>query len=356
MKKYALMLCALLALPVMAQKYTVKGNAPEGAKKVYLYHVGEKEQLDSVEVKDGKFEFAGDANGDIFAYVMSSRQFAVPLMLDGNVTVDFKTGRPSGSAENDGIGLWGEKISRERNKIGALNEAYDKYTKAGQQVPDSVKKRVQKEYWAIENKIVDLTKECCEQNRNMKFPALFLTRVYSRMDREQLIKLVEEGNPVYMTTSIANGIKSRMEAWKRQKVGTMFTDLEMQDTDGKTHKLSEYVGKGKYVLIDFWASWCGPCRKSMPAVKKLYDTYKDKGFDIVGLSFDNNKDNWVAAIKKLELPWHHLSDLKGWQSIAASTYGIDAIPATLLIGPDGKIVASNLGAEGVEEKLKELLK
>ena len=190
----------------------------------------------------------------------------------------------------------------------------------------------------------------------MKFPALFLTRVYSRMDREQLIKLVEEGNPVYMTTSIANGIKSRMEAWKRQKVGTMFTDLEMQDTDGKTHKLSEYVGKGKYVLIDFWASWCGPCRKSMPAVKKLYDTYKDKGFDIVGLSFDNNKDNWVAAIKKLELPWHHLSDLKGWQSIAASTYGIDAIPATLLIGPDGKIVASNLGAEGVEEKLKELLK
>lgn len=356
MKKYALMLCALLALPVMAQKYTVKGDAPEGAQKIYLYHVGQQQQLDSVEVKNGKFEFAGDANGEIFAYVMSSRQFAVPLMLDGNVTIDFKTGRPSGSAENDGIGLWDEKISRERNKIGSLNEAYNKYTKAGQQIPDSVKERVRKEYWDIENKIVDLTKECCEQNKNMKFPALFLTRVYSRMDREELIKLVEEGNPIYMTTSIANGIKSHMEAWKRQKVGTMFTDLEMQDTDGKNHKLSEYVGKGKYVLIDFWASWCGPCRQSMPAVKKLYDTYKDKGFDIVGLSFDNNKDNWVAAIKKLELPWHHLSDLKGWQSIAASTYGIDAIPATLLIGPDGKIVASNLGAEGVEEKLKELLK
>ena len=356
MKKYALALCALLALPAMAQKYTVKGDAPEGAKKIYLYHVGKQEQMDSVEVKNGKFEFSGDANGNLFGYVMQTRKFAIPLVLDGDVTINFETGRASGTPENEGIASWGDQISKEQRKVSKLSEEYYSYGKKGIEMPDSVKQRIQKAYMDTENKIVELTKQCCQENKNMKFPALFLSRVYSRMEHEEVIKLAEEGNPTYMTTSLADGIKSRIESWKRQTVGTMFTDLEMQDTLGTTHKLSEYVGKGKYVLIDFWASWCGPCRRSMPEVKKLYDTYKDKGFDIVGLSFDNNKENWISAIKKLELPWHHLSDLKGWQCVAASTYGIDAIPATLLIGPDGKIVASNLGATEVGEKLKTLLK
>ena len=134
------------------------------------------------------------------------------------------------------------------------------------------------------------------------------------------------------------------------------TDIQLPDTNGKMRKLSDYVGKGKYVLIDFWASWCGPCRREMPNVKKLYDAYKSKGFDIVGLSLDQDKAAWLAAIKKLDLPWHHLSDLKYWDSLAASTYGINSIPATLLIGPDGKVIASGLDAEGVAKKLDELLK
>lgn len=357
MKKYVLALCALLAMPVAAQQYTVKGEAPKGAKKIYLSHVNRQEQqLDSVEVKNGKFEFKGDAKGNLFAYVMQTRDYAIPVVLDGDVKVDFKAGHASGTAENDGMGVWGDKISVENNKMSALVEQVMKYRNAGQEIPDSVKQRLQQEYPVIQGKIVELTKECCEQNKQMKFPALFLTRVASSMDREVLIQLAEEGNPAYMTTSLTDGIKSRIEGWKRQRVGQQFTDLEMQDVDGKTHKLSEYVGNGKYVLIDFWASWCGPCRKSMPAVKKLYDAYKDKGFDIVGLSFDNNKDNWTGAIKKLELPWHHLSDLKGWESIAGRTYGINAIPATLLIDPNGKIIAGNLSAEEVEAKLKDLLK
>lgn len=357
MKKYVLALCALLSLPAMAQKYTVTGDAPEGAKKIYLSHVGGQDaKLDSVEVKNGKFAFAGDAGGNLFAYVMQTRAYAIPVVLDGNVKVDLKTGHVSGTAENDSLEVWGERINEPKKKINALADQLMKYRQEGKEMPDSLKKLYQEEFPIALGKVIELTKKCCEQNKQMKFPALFLTRIASNMEREDVIKLAEEGNPAYMSTSITNGLKSRIEAWKRQRVGQMFTDLEMQDVDGKSHKLSEYVGKGKYVLIDFWASWCGPCRKSMPAVKKLYDTYKDKGFDIVGLSFDNNKDNWTGAIKKLELPWHHLSDLKGWESLAASTYGINAIPATLLIGPDGKIVASNLSAEEVDAKLKDVLK
>ena len=94
----------------------------------------------------------------------------------------------------------------------------------------------------------------------------------------------------------------------------------------------------------------------MPNVKALYEKYKNRGFDIVGLSFDNEAKAWMDAIDKMGLPWHHLSDLKGWKSLAASTYGINSIPATLLIGPDGKIVASGLSTPELDKKLEQLLK
>ena len=143
---------------------------------------------------------------------------------------------------------------------------------------------------------------------------------------------------------------------KMQYVGKSFLDLEEAAPDGTMHKLSEYVGKGNWVLVDFWASWCGPCRGEMPNVVATYNQYHDKGFEIVGLSFDKDKDAWVKAIKDWEMPWIHLSDLKYWETVAAGVYSITGIPDNILVDPEGIIVARGLRGDSLEAKLAEIFK
>ena len=134
-------------------------------------------------------------------------------------------------------------------------------------------------------------------------------------------------------------------------IGQRFLDVKEADVNGRYHKLSKYAGRGKWVLVDFWASWCGPCRGEMPNVVAAYKKYHDKGFEIVGFSFDVDKDAWENAIKSWDMPWIHLSDLKGWDSKAGQVYGIRGIPDNILINPEGIIVARDLRGTELEAKL-----
>jgi peroxiredoxin len=138
-------------------------------------------------------------------------------------------------------------------------------------------------------------------------------------------------------------------------IGQQFTDFEMADTHGTMNKLSEYVGNGHWLFVDFWASWCGPCLVEMPHVVAAYEKFHDKGLEIVGVSLDSKKELWVKAIASLNMPWAHLSDLKGWDSLVTKIYKINSIPDNLLIDPQGKIVARGLRGEALHEKLKEVL-
>lgn len=354
-KLFAMALFAALFMPAKAQQYEISGTAPADTKTVYLYNM-ERREYDSTAVANGKFTLSGDAEGKIFGVLVRQGEGPLYVVLDGKVTADLAARKVGGTPENDALNTWQARYDLPMQRMQNLTKEYNELSAKGSEIPDSVKQRIFGQYDEQSLALQNVVKECCTQNRQSKFPAIFLVQNASSMDKADVIKLAEEGDPAYMKLDITKRLRGSIEGWKRQTPGQMFTDLEMNDTTGTAHKLSEYVGKGKYVLVDFWASWCGPCRREMPHVKALYEKYKDKGFDIVGLSFDADKAAWVAAIKKLDIPWHHLSDLKGWQCVAGTTYGVNAIPATLLIGPDGKIVAANPGTEEVDKMLEKLLK
>lgn len=350
-----LALSALMTLSTAAQSYEIAGTAPEGTPFVYFQNMQEKE-IDSVAVENGTFRFLGNADEKIFAQVFVKEGKGVPVVLDGIVKVNLEAQTIGGTAENEGLNEWNAKMKPATDAVDAILKDFYDYKQTHADVPDSVQTSVELRYDELMGNVFEVVKSCCKENPQAKFPALFLSSMASQMDKADVVALAGDGSPAYMNVSLMDRLRGRIEGWKKQLPGVTFTDLTLPDTGGTEHSLSEYVGKGRYVLIDFWASWCGPCRREMPNVKVLYEEFHEKGLDIVGLSLDNDKAAWTAAIEKLGLPWTHLSDLKGWESLSATTYGVNSIPATLLIGPDGKVIANELNAEEVGEKLRELLK
>jgi thiol-disulfide isomerase/thioredoxin len=168
-----------------------------------------------------------------------------------------------------------------------------------------------------------------------------------------LEKRINKLSPTALQTGLGEQLRQAMEEARFNAIGSIAPDFSQTDTSGNKITLAQF--RGKYVLVDFWASWCGPCRRENPNVVKVYDKFKGKNFTVVGVSLDEDREKWLLAIKKDELAWTHISDLKGWENEVAVKYKITAIPRNLLLGPDGKILAKDLRGDDLEAKLCQLL-
>ena len=200
---------------------------------------------------------------------------------------------------------------------------------------------------------IEFVREVIRDNKNSDLPVKYIKDAMYQLGYEGLKEALDPKASYYRNPEL-DIPKKLLANYEKRKPGIQFHELEMNDVNDQEVKLSQWVGKGNYVLVDFWASWCGPCRREMPYVISVYEQYHAKGFDVVGVSLDQKKEAWINAIQQMGMKWQQMSDLKGWKCAAADLYGISSIPSNVLVDPTGKIVAMDLRGKNLLDKLKEI--
>ena len=353
-------LAAFMAAVVssMAQqvKYSISGTYNDDGKKVYLIDKLTENAIDSFVVASGKFSFKGSAEKDAFLGVKAENQnWSVVFFNDGTpVSVNVNDSTLKGSPLNERMVKYDIELDTPMRNLRA------KISKMPQSEIEAHGEEIMTEMNKVLDEQIAFANKVFKDESNSLIPLLFSQLYFYDNGVEEYDELVKKqlpfSNHPYLKKArdeVAEVMKPE-EGPKTAFIGQQFTDLEMADPNGKMHKLSDLVGEGKWLLVDFWASWCGPCRQEMPNVLEAYNKFHDKGFEVVGISFDQKKEAWVKAIEQLNMPWLQLSDLKGWNCAAAPAYKSDAIPDNLLIDPQGKIVDRALRGKPLHKRLEKI--
>jgi len=347
-----------------SQGYTVTGivEGCEEGDTVYLCNMEgffSMVPVDSAYIKGGKFTFKGNYDGAVMRFlcplhkgqslqmatiVLENADFDVKITAEGSEVKGGTTGALYDEYEKGVEATYGGESMALFGIVGdsTLTETERNAAKAKL---DAINKRV------ADYKYNYVMSHIPSPVSDMIFPSL--ADEVSDEQFEAIIKKMEASGTLYANYK---AVMAERAAQKATAIGEMYTDLALNSPDGKTVRVSDYVSSNKYTMIDFWASWCGPCLKEMPWVVKAYEAHHAQGFEIIGISLDNNKESWLKAIAKYNMPWPHMSDLKGWNCEAAKPYNVKAIPANVLIDQNGHIVAKNLREQELLDTLDSLFK
>ena len=333
-------------------------------KKIYVHHKwDEKDFTDSALIKDSKFNFnlrTQDPNMYWFTTTPDINAqpnaifFADEATIKANLIGDSLpySGITGGQTQTDYLEYRGVVNSFVMIQLKMQND----YKTAQQNNDVNTQNAIMSEYQNLNSRYLQSMKDFV---KNHPKSAVSGNIIYNDFNNPNVpVEIVEESLS-YIDKSISNTkfiklAQKRVNQLRGSTVGYPANNFTQPTPEGKNVSLSDF--KGKYVLVDFWASWCRPCRMENPNVVAAYQRFKDKGFTILGVSMDSNKDPWINAIKQDGLTWTHVSDLKGWGNEAGRMYGVIGIPQNFLIDKEGKIVAKDLRGQALDEKLAEILK
>lgn len=363
----AVLMAACTGKPA-SKEYTLTGNLSGGGSdslQVYLQEIdentGEFVSVDTTTVQNGTFVFKGPAEENPVLRFIAAEGLSKPVLVileAGNIDIAFDTAFVAtikGTALNDKYQDFSNKRNAISDQLRGLSKLSKEAEKAGTLTAEYEKEldtKYDSLYDGLKKEVFDFTKV------NITNPLgvyVLIDRGVS-FDAAQLKDLLPALDAKTKSSARVQKLEKRLQALEGTEIGKQFVDIKGTTPDGKELSLSDYAGKGKYVLVDFWASWCPPCRKDMPNVVKAYNKYKNKGFEIVGVSLDDDKTAWEKGIKDLNITWPQVSDLKGWKTELGAAYAVNSIPHTLLLDKEGKIIAKDLRGDELSSKLAELLK
>lgn len=312
---------------------------------------------DSVQVKDGKFALTGKVEMPEMYYLkINNVDGALPVFLE-NAVITLKIYADSldksvvtGSVTHDAYVAYQNEEMVYNTKMEAL---YGKYMAAKEANDTTSLKGIEAAYDSVQNAQSVFTKEYILKNGKSVVSAyLAISNAYS-YSLDDLKAINKAMDPSIANSAYVKKLAERETTLGKVEPGQPAPDFTLNDTTGKPVSLSSF--KGKVVLVDFWASWCGPCRAENPNVVAAFKRFGSKGFTVFGVSLDTDKAKWLKAIDKDGLTWTHVSDLIGWENAAAKQYGVMSIPANFLLDKDGKIIGSGLRGDALVNKLEEVL-